>query len=357
MRAAFFAEQGAPMLVEAVTARQPGPNDVVVQLRAAGVCHTDVFVASGGIPCPPAILGHEGCGIVDWVGPDVTDFRPGDRVVGLTIPRCRSCASCRSGNSFMCEAAALYGAARADRCDGTPLVTTNGLGTFAEAMTVDAGSIIKVDCDLPDDQLSLVGCAFTTGCGAVFNTAEVSQGETVLVVGCGGVGQAVIQASRVAGASRIVAVDPIAAKRDLSVKSGATDALDPDDGSLQDLVDAAGLQGVDYVFDTVGSPQTLHESYDALRRGGTVVVIGIGAVRSEIRIPGTMVVDAKRMIGCVFGSAKVDRDVPRIIDLTQRGLLDISSVITNTISLDAIELAMHALKSGETTLRTVVAFG
>lgn len=355
MKAAFFAEQGSPMLVEEVTPRPPGPRDAVVQLRAAGVCHTDVFVASGGTPCPPAILGHEGCGIVDWVGSEVTGFRVGDRVVGLTIPRCGTCEHCRRGESFICETAALYGAQRADRADGTPLVTTNGLGTFAEVMTADTRSIIRVDSDLPDDQLALVGCAFTTGYGAVFNTAQVRQGSTVLVVGCGGVGQAVIQASRVAEAARIVAVDPIGYKRDLSVRSGATDVYDPEGASLQEIVDAAGLNGVDYVFDTVGAPQTLYNSYLALRRGGTVVVIGVGAVRAEIRLPGMLVVEAKRVVGCVFGSADVDRDFPRIIDLAQRGELDISSVVTDTVALEGIQFAMHALEAGD-TLRTVVTF-
>lgn len=356
MKAAFFAEQGSSTLVEEVSPRPPGPRDVVVQVRAAGVCHTDVFVASGGTPCPPAILGHEGCGIVDWVGSEVTDFRVGDRVVGLTIPRCGTCEQCRQGRSFLCDAATLYGAHRADRADGTPLVATNGLGTFAEVMTVDRSSVIRADSDLPDDHLALVGCAFTTGFGAVFNTAQVRPGATVLVVGCGGVGQAVIQASRVAGAARVIAVDPIDYKRCVSMQSGATDAYDPEDASLREIVDAAGLDGVDYVFDTVGTPKTLHNSYQALKRGGTVVVIGVGAVRSEIRLPGLVVVDAKCVVGCVFGSAEVDRDFPRIIELAQRGELDIASVITDTVALDDVEAAMNALQSG-TSLRTVITFG
>ncbi|MGV0870600.1 zinc-binding dehydrogenase [Mycolicibacterium sp. XJ879] len=356
MKAAFFAEQGSPTLVEEVSPRPPGPRDVVVQVRAAGVCHTDVFVASGGTPCPPAILGHEGCGIVDWVGSEVTDFRVGDRVVGLTIPRCGACEQCRHGRSFLCDAAALYGAQRADRADGTPLVATNGLGTFAEAMTVDRGSVIRVDSELPDDHLALVGCAFTTGYGAVFNTAQVRPGATVLVVGCGGVGQAVIQAGRVAGAARIIAVDPIAKKRDVSAQLGATDAYDPESASLREIVDAAGLDGVDYVFDTVGAPQTIQDSYLALKRGGTVVVIGVGAVRSEIRLPGMLVVDAKCVVGCVFGSAEVDRDFPQIIELAQRGELDIASVITDTVALDDVEAAMTALEAGA-ALRTVITFG
>lgn len=355
MRAALFTEPGGSMVVEEVTPRPPGPRDVVVRLRAAGLCHTDVFVASGGTPCPPAILGHEGAGVVEWVGAEVDDFRVGDRVVGLTIPRCGACEYCRRGETYMCATAALYGGPRADRADGTPLVTKNMLGTFAETMTVDAGSILRVDSELPDDQLALVGCAVTTGYGAVFNTAAVRPGSTVLVVGCGGVGQAVIQASRLAGAARIVAVDPVAGKRELSARAGATDTYDPAGASLRDIVDAAGLAGVDYVFDTVGKPATLYGSYLAARRGGTVVVIGVAEAGSEVRLPATLVADAKRVLGCVFGGADVDRDLPRIVDLAERGRLDIASMVTNTITLDEIDTAIRELDGGD-GIRTVIEY-
>lgn len=356
MKAAFFTEQGGDLRVEQVEAGAPGTRDVVVALSAAGVCHTDAFIASGGVPCPPAIVGHEGAGVVEWVGSEVSEFRVGDRVVGLTIPRCGRCPGCRRGASFMCVDAALHGPERARRRDGGPLVTTNGLGTFAEAMTVDAGSIFRVDSDLPDEQLALVGCAFTTGYGAVFNTAAVEQGADVLVVGCGGVGQAIVQASRVAGAERIVAVDPVAAKRELALKLGATDACAPADNGLPEVLELVGLDGVDYAFDTVGKPETVGQSYAAVRRGGAVVVIGIGAIGAQLPIPGTLVMDAKRVLGCVFGSAHVDRDFPRIIELVQQGQLDIASVVSNRVGLDEVTSAMHALESGE-TVRTVLTFG
>jgi S-(hydroxymethyl)glutathione dehydrogenase/alcohol dehydrogenase len=167
-----------------------------------------------------------------------------------------------------------------------------------------------------------------------------------MIVGCGGVGQAVIQASRAARAENIVAVDPIPAKRELAAKSGATTTCDPAGASLRDIIDANGLSGVDFVFDTVGQPETIQQSYAALRRGGTVVAIGVGDLRTEIRIPGTLVVDAKRVVGCVFGSANVDDDIPRILDLTHRGLLDIESLITSRVALDDVESAVHALEAG-----------
>ena len=356
MRAAFFAESGGPVLVEEVTARPPGPHDLVVRLGAAGICHTDVLVASGGLPCPPAILGHEGAGVIDYVGAEVQGFQLGDRVVGLTIARCGRCVNCLRGRPYLCETAGLYGPERADRGDATALVATNGLGTFAEAMTVGAENVMKVDTDLPDEQLALVGCAFTTGYGAVFNTAGIEAGSDVLVVGCGGVGQAVIQASRVAKAAHIVAIDPIPEKRKLAVKSGATETYDPSGAMLRDIVSDIGIPGADYVFDTVGRPDTVQESYAALRRGGTVVVIGVGDLRTEFRLPGTMVVDSKGVIGCVFGSANVDHDVRRILDLAHQGLLDIDSLVTHRVPLDDVEEAMHALEAGR-ALRPVLTMG
>lgn len=356
MRAAFFAEAGGPVLVEDVIARPPGTRDLVVRLRAAGICHTDVLVASGALPCPPAIIGHEGAGVVDFVGAEVDGFRVGDRVVGLTIARCGRCENCLCGRPYLCETAGLYGPERADRSDGTALVATNGLGTFAEAMTVGAENVIKVTSDLPDEQLALIGCAVTTGYGAVFNTAAVEPGCDVLVVGCGGVGQAIIQACRVAEAARIVAVDPIAGKRDLAVKSGATETYDSSGTALRDIVDTIGLPGVDYVFDTVGRPESIQESYAALRRGGTVVAIGVGDLRTEIRIPGTLVVDAKSVVGCVFGSARVDHDVRRVLTLVEQGRLDIDSLVTDRVPLDDAASAMHALEAGR-GLRTVLTMG
>jgi S-(hydroxymethyl)glutathione dehydrogenase/alcohol dehydrogenase len=356
MRAAFFAEPGGPVLVEEVTARPPGAHDLVVRLGAAGICHTDVLVASGGLPCPPAILGHEGAGVVDYVGAEVEGFQIGDRVVGLTIARCGRCTNCRRGKPYLCETAGLFGPERADRVVGGALVATNGLGTFAEAMTVGAENVIKVDSDLPDAQLALVGCAFTTGFGAVFNTARVEPGSVVVVIGCGGVGQAVIQAARIAKADRIVAVDPIPAKRELAVRSGATEAHDPSGKTLRDIVDETGLAGADYVFDTVGKPATIQESYAALRRGGVVIAIGVGDLRTEIPIPGTLVVDSKSVMGCVFGSADVDQDIRRILYLAHEGLLDIDSLVSHRVPLDGVAEAMRALEAGE-ALRPVLIMG
>jgi S-(hydroxymethyl)glutathione dehydrogenase/alcohol dehydrogenase len=358
VNAAFFVEPGGPLLVDKVTARPPGPRDVVVKLGAAGICHTDAIVSSGVLPCPPAILGHEGAGTVEWVGADVTGLRVGDRVIGLTISRCGTCANCRRGAPYLCPTAGLFGEPRAVRGDGTELVTTNGLGTFAEAMTVSADGVLAVRTEIPDEQLALVGCAITTGYGAVHNAAAVAAGATVVVIGCGGVGQAVVQASRIAGAARVIAVEPVAAKRELALRLGATDALDPSGGgSIADAVRDLGLDGADHVFDTVGSTSTVRDSYAALRRGGGVVVIGIGDLRTDYAVPGSLVIDAKQVMGCVFGNADVDRDVPRIIELIERGELDVEAMIGEVIELHAAPTALAALHDGAGSgLRTVIGF-
>lgn len=358
MNAAFFVEPGGSLLVDEVTARPPGPRDVVVRLGAAGICHTDAVVASGVLPCPPAILGHEGAGTIDWIGSDVTGFQVGDRVIGLTISRCGSCANCRRGAPYLCPTAGLFHEPRAVRGDGTELVTTNGLGTFAEAMTVGVERVLAVRTDIPDEQLALVGCAITTGYGAVHNAAGVTGGETVVVVGCGGVGQAVIQASRVAGAARVIAVEPVAAKRELALRLGATDVLDPPSAEpLADAVRGLGSDGADHVFDTVGTTTTVRDSYAALRRGGSVVVIGIGDLRTDYAVPGTLVIDAKQVLGCVFGNADVDRDVPRIIELIEKGTFDVASMIDKVVDLRSAPAALDALHhGGGGGLRTVIGF-
>jgi S-(hydroxymethyl)glutathione dehydrogenase/alcohol dehydrogenase len=352
MRAAFIADQGKPLVVEEVSPLPPGPDDVVVRIGAAGICHTDLTVASG--PCPPAILGHEGVGIVDWVGSEVRALKVGDRVIGSTIPRCGTCLACLRGQPYICDTAASFGPPRARRSDGTELLTKNGLGTFAELMTVPERSAVKVDSQLSDAELALVGCALTTGVGAVLNTARVTAGSTVLVIGLGGVGQAVVQGARVAGAGRVIVADPIQHKRDMALKLGATDVVDP---SQVDTVAAVRelTEGrlADFAFDTAGFGATVRQAYTAVRRGGTAVVIGIGDLSQDLPIPGTLVVEGKTLCGCIYGSVDVARDVPTLVRMIETGELDASSLISRTITLDEINEGFRALEAGE-VLRTVI---
>ncbi len=230
MRAAVFLEQDQPLSVEDVDPIDAGPEDVIVRITASGVCHSDLSVINGTLPAGPEILGHEGTGVVEAVGGDVTRVKVGDRVIGSFIPACGVCWYCLHDQSNLCaETYPVMFVPRARRADGTELQGFTGLGTFAEMMTVSQHSLVKVESDLPDEQLALIGCGVTTGVGAALNTARVEPGSIVAVIGCGGVGQAVIQGARIAGASRIIAIDPVAMKRDSALKLGATDVVDPTD--------------------------------------------------------------------------------------------------------------------------------
>lgn len=355
MRAACFVAKGEPLVVEDVTFLPPGPRDVVVELEAAGVCHTDLSVSRGVyFECPPAILGHEGVGNVVEVGAEVTSFEVGDRVLGLTIPRCGACVRCRAGEPFLCEFGAPFGPPRANRADGTSLVCTNGLGTFAERMTVADRSLVKVDTDLPAEQVALVGCGLLTGIGSVFNAAQVVAGSSVLLVGAGGVGQAVVQGARIAGAERIIVVDPVGSKRDLAKQVGATDFIDPNDGDVVAAVqEVLSGRGVDYAFDTVGTGTTFRQAYQAMRRGGRLVVIGVGDLQADLPLPGHLVPDAKTIIGTVYGHVDVTRDAPMILGWMEDGSLDVGAMVTRTSPLDGVNEALHLMETGE-VLRTVL---
>ena len=358
MRAAVFTEQNGPLSVEDVTPTDPGPRDVVVRVKASGLCHSDLSVMNGSLPMPPpAILGHEGAGVVEHVGPEVSRVKVGDRVIGSFIPACGICWFCLNDQSNLCENTyTVMMNPRATRADGTVLPTMTGLGTFAEQMTVDEMSVVKVETDLPDDQLALIGCGVTTGVGAALNTAQVKPGSFVVVIGCGGVGQAVVQGARIAGAARIVAVDTVALKRDTALKLGATDVIDPADGDLAGQV--MGLtagRGADYVFEVIGNTDLITQAFMATRAGGTTVAVGVPRSDQSVSIPTfPLVLQEKRLLGCVYGSAQVRRDFPRLIGLIETGRLDVGDMVSRTITLDEINEGFRAMEAGE-VIRSVIA--
>jgi len=357
MRAAIFVEQDGDLAVEDVTATDPGPRDVVVQVTASGVCHSDLSVINGTLPMPPpAILGHEGTGVVDWVGPEVSSVKKGDRVIGSFIPACGVCWYCRNHQSNLCEQTyAVMANPRATREDGTPLMTMTGLGTFADAMTCDEISLVKVDTDLPDEQLALIGCGVTTGVGAALNTAHIEPGSTVAVVGCGGVGQAVLQGAKIAGAARIIAIDPVELKRTTALQLAATDAIDPSDGTATAQVQAlTGGRGADYAFEVIGNPKTVQQAFEMTRPGGACVVVGVPRFDQSIELPSmSLVLQEKRVLGTVYGSAQVRRDFPRLIGLVEGGKLDLGDMVSRRIKLDEVNDALQAMQDGE-VIRSVI---
>lgn len=355
MRAAVFTEVDHPLLVEEVRAVEPGPDEVVVRLTASGICHTDRSRVNGDYPSPPGIFGHEGVGIVEWAGPDVYRVKVGDRVIGSLIPTCGSCWYCHHDEAHLCSTiGAVMGKARAHRADGTPLVASNGLGTFAEQLTASQHSLVKIDSDLPDEELALVGCAVATGVSSVLQIARVRPGSSVLVIGCGGVGQAVVQGARIAGAAEVVVVDPVDWKRTVALGFGATVALDPDEQDVLEFVrELTGGRGVDYAFDVVGADATVRLSVDAVRPGGSAVAIGMLDVSRDLALPAAGFLYGKHFCGAPYGGSQVRREFPRLVGFMERGLLDVATMVTNRIALDDINDAFRAMDSGE-VIRTVI---
>lgn len=357
MRAAIFVGQDQPLAVEDVDAAAPGPRDVVVRVGASGVCHSDLSVVHGYVPLPPpVILGHEGTGVVEEVGAEVTRVKVGDRVIASFVPACGTCWYCLGGQSNLCESSFSSSMTpRATRAEGGHCTAFTGLGTFAEAMTVDESAVVKVESELPDEQLALIGCGVTTGVGAALNTAKVEPGSTVAVIGCGGVGQAVIQGARIAGASRIIAVDPVELKRKTSEQLGATDLVDPGAGDAVGQVKALTVgRGVDYAFEVIGLPETVVQAYAMARRGGTAVVVGMPRFDAQVTLPGfQLFYDEKKLLGCVYGSAQVRRDFQRFISLIETGRLDVGSMVSRRIALDEVNDAFRAMQAGE-VIRSVI---
>lgn len=358
MRAAVFVGPNQPLSIENVKPAEPGPNDVVVEIGASGVCHSDLSVINGYLPLPPGvILGHEGTGRVVEVGREVSKVKKGDRVVASFVPACGTCWFCLQDRSNLCELEAqTMMVPRGTRTDGSPYLGFTGLGTFAEAITANESSVVRIHGDVPDAELALIGCGVTTGVGAALNTAKVEPGSTVAVVGCGGVGQSVIQGAKIAGAARIIAVDMVPMKRAQACKFGATDEVDPGKGDpVAQVKEITGGRGADYAFEVVGLPETIVQSYNMARNGGTVCIVGMSRMDAMVTLPAfQLFYEEKRILGSKYGSAQVRRDFQRFIDLIQTGRLDTSAMVSRRIKLDEVNEAFRAMKDGE-VIRSVIA--
>ncbi len=360
MRAAVFTETGGPLSIEDIEPAPPGPRDVVVQLGASGVCHSDLSLKNGYVGIMPGtVLGHEGAGTIVEVGKDVIGLAKGDKVVASFIPACGVCYFCLHDQSHLCDTEfEVMVRNRGKRSDGTDYTTMTGLGTFAEAMTCDQSSIVKVNTTVTDDQLALIGCAVTTGVGAALNTARVHPGATVAVIGCGGVGQAVIQGARIAGASRIIAVDPVEMKRKEAGRAGATDFVDPDEGdAVAQVQQLTSGRGVDYSFEVIGLPETTLQAFNMIRKGGTAVMVGMTRAEATVTLSTfDLFFNEKTLKGCKYGSGQVRRDFQRFADLIETGRLDTGSMVSRTIKLDEVNDAFRAMEAGEVIRSVITAF-
>jgi len=360
MRAVVVREVGAPVEVLEVDLAPPGPGSVRVRLAASGVCHSDLSLRDGSLPAPlPAVLGHEGAGVVTEVGPGVEQLAVGDHVVLSWVLPCRSCRLCLAGRAELCEHgidhafAGPYGTA-----SGTPVHCGLGTGTFAEETVVPAGAAVRIDPAFPLELAALAGCAVCTGVGAVVNAAGVRPGETVAVIGCGGVGLAAIQGARLAGASAIVAVDRLPAKLAMALEHGATATVDAAEVDPVDAVRRLTGGGVDHAVEVVGLSTTISQAYDMARRGGTVTVVGAGRFDDPVSFSSLgLMADAKRLQGTVYGGTDPARDIPRLLALASSGALDLARLVTARIGLDDVEDAFRAMLAGEVARSLIVLDG
>jgi S-(hydroxymethyl)glutathione dehydrogenase/alcohol dehydrogenase len=339
-----------------VEAIGPGPGQVKIRVRAAGVCHSDLSARTGALPQPmPAILGHEAAGDVIEVGDGVTGLAVGDRVIANWLPPCGTCSSCVRGEPYLCltHVIAAYLEPRF-LVGGVPAFGFGGCGAFAEEMVVPESGAVRIAGDVPYEIGALVGCGVMTGVGAVINTARVEPGATVAVIGCGGVGIAAIQGARLSGASVIVGVDTVGGKHAAARRFGATHAVRPD--QLAGLsAELTGGDGFDYAFEVVGTPETIRAAWSAARRGGTVVVVGAGRADRQVEFtPFELLFDGKKMLASLYGSADVGRDFPRLIGLWRAGRLDLERMITQRLKLDDIDAAVSALGQGEVIRQVVI---
>ena len=358
-RAAVLHAAGTPLSVEDITLADTGPTQVRVQVRASGVCHSDLSLARGTLPYPvPVVLGHEAAGVVVDVGSDVTKVAPGDHVIIAWNQPCRTCAFCQRDESHLCDRAMADVLSQPfASAAGTALFPMQGAGAFAEETLVLERSVVKIDASIPFEAAALIGCAVATGVGAVTNTARVTPGSTVAVIGCGGVGLSSVQGARLARAASIIAIDVVPEKLELARTFGATDIVD---ASLRDPVQAVmeltGWRGVDYAFEVLGRSVTIRQAFDMTRRGGTAVVVGAGRADDIVSFNALELMFAARaLVGCTYGSTDPDRDFPRLLDAYQRGELDLDALITHRTDLDGIEAAFARMEAGQGT-RTIVTF-
>jgi len=360
MRAAVMRAVGRPLEVVDLQLDEPRAGEVAVRLHAAGVCHSDLSIVEGRIGSPvPVVLGHEGAGVVDAVGPGVRGVAVGDHVVISWVPMCGRCHFCLHGQPQLCTSAAYTPGLMDDgttrlRDGDTPVHHGLHAATFAERTVVRAGSVVTIDNDIPFAAAALVGCAVTTGVGAALRTAEVRAGESVAVIGCGGVGLSVVQGCRLAGASPIIAVDPVPARLEAAQHFGATHVIEAGPKVASEVRALTGKLGVDVAFEVAGRPELQRQAFDMARRGGRAIMVGVPAQDGETTLPSLLLsVSEKTLKGCYYGSAYPPRDFPWLLDLYRAGRLDLDSLVTQTLPLEGVNDAFEAMRHGE-QLRTVL---
>jgi S-(hydroxymethyl)glutathione dehydrogenase/alcohol dehydrogenase len=367
-RAAVAWEAGKPLSIETIAIEGPKPGEVLVEVMATGVCHTDAYTLSGldSEGKFPAILGHEGAGIVREVGSGVTTLRAGDHVIPLYTPECRNCKSCLSRRTNLCTAIRATqgqglmpdGTSRF-RCDGDTVFHYMGCSTFANFTVLPEIALARVREDAPFDKICYIGCGVTTGIGAVIYTAKVWPGANVVVFGLGGIGLNVIQGARMVGADRIVGVDLNPGKRAIAEKFGMTHFINPDevgrDKVVEAILDVTG-GGADFSFECIGNVHTMRQALECCHRGwGESIIIGVAEAGKEIATRPFQLVTGRVWRGTAFGGARGRTDVPKIVDWYMEGKINIDDLITHTMPLDEINTAFDLMQEGK-SIRSVVVY-
>jgi Zn-dependent alcohol dehydrogenase len=346
-----------------VEVADPGPGEVRVRTGASGVCHSDMSVANGTIPLPtPIVVGHEGAGVVDAVGEGVTMVAPGDKIVVSWVPQCGECYMCNHAQPYLCEknSAAMTGGL----LDGTTRLSSQGTalhqmalaGTFCDTMIIPEISAVKIGDDIPVDVAALIGCGVLTGVGAALNTASIHEGDTVAVIGCGGVGLNVIQGARIAGAADIIAVDMLPSKLEMAEQFGATTLVNANETDPVMAAMANG-RGADVAFEVIGLGATMEQAINMVRSGGEVILVGVPRMDVFLNLNAalTFLYMAKTVKGCWYGSADVRRDVPKYLDLYRAGDLKLDELISRRIDLSEVNEAFAAMTAGEVA-RSVIEY-
>jgi S-(hydroxymethyl)glutathione dehydrogenase / alcohol dehydrogenase len=364
-QAAVLFEPGKKLEIHEVDVEGPKAGEVLVRMVAGGVCHSDLHVMTGHLNAPlPAILGHEGAGIVADVGPGVISVAPGDHVIPLWRVSCGECEHCTGGRPALCASGMqirstgrLRDGTSRFSLGGTEIKHFNGVSTFSEYSVIPERSVLKIPADLPLDRAALLGCAVITGVGAVVHAARVRAGSSVAVFGAGGVGLNVVQGAALAGAGQIIAVDLLDRKLEFAKQFGATHTVNASAGDPVTAVrELTAGRGVDYSFEVIGLPKTMRQAYDTLAKRGTAVIVGVSPLSAEVSVPVMSLVFEERVLtGSIYGSSRPRVDIPMLIELYRAGRLRLDELLTRSYPFKEINEAYDALERGEVA-RSVVTF-
>ncbi|MGH7932995.1 MAG: Zn-dependent alcohol dehydrogenase [Candidatus Binataceae bacterium] len=364
MKAAVFHGPNQPLTIEQIDIDEPRDHEVLVKTVATGVCHSDLHFVEGLYRHPaPAVLGHEGAGIVEKVGKAVSYLKPGDHVISCPSVFCGYCEECMSGHPNRCSNRRATQRSKGD----TPRLSQNGqpvrqfsdLSTYAEKMLLHENALVKITNDIPLDRAALIGCGVTTGVGAVLNTAKIEPGSTVVVFGCGGVGISAIQGARIAGACQIIAVDQFESKLAMAKRFGATHTIDASHtdavGAIREMTGGGANAGVDYAFEAVGVKKLAEQCFECIKPGGTATIIGMIPLGQKVEIDGPKLLTERKLQGTMMGSNRFRIDMPRYVDYYLQGRLNLDDMISKRGKLEDVNEAFRAMKNGEVA-RTVLMF-